>query len=88
MLNNLNSEIFKRAKDDLEGLKATKLAFSAYKNTSHSIKRVAVESHLREEIGELMRALEYGSLAEIQRECADVSNMVDILFMIVRGLEQ
>ena len=84
VLNNLDAEILKRAKQDLEGLKATKLSFSACGNTSHSAKRTAVEMHLISEIKELMWALEYGTLAEIETECADVSNMVDILFMILK----
>lgn len=84
VLNNLDRFKLEEAKQDLEGLKATKLSVSAYKNTSHSIEQTAVEMHLVSEIRELMWSLEYGNIAEQQRECADVSNMIDILFMILR----
>jgi len=82
MLGNFTKDELDKAKQTLEGLKATKFAVNAHKHKCNHLMFHDVRRHLLEEVGEL-QDVAYGSDTTLKLvEIADISNCCDILAML------
>ena len=81
MLGNIDKEKLAYARQDLEALKNSKFAFCADKHENDTFTISDLFNHLQSEFKELTDALLYKSIKVSREELADVSNMIDLLFM-------
>jgi len=85
MLGNIKTDKLISAKRQLADLKNFKLASVASKHRGDPLDSFSLLRHFRQEIWEFEQALFTQDLEWIREELADISNMVDIIFMKMEG---
>lgn len=86
MLGYINIELLRKAKEDFEALKMSKMAFVAHKHIDDKYSFADLINHLSEEIEEyesLISNRVFLPSKELIDELADISNLIDLIFKAI-----